>query len=480
MDRLNRKFGQTRPSDGQLMGIFATTVHRARHVFEMHSVLLANSSALTVGAIATAALGFAFWWLAARYFSPHSVGLASAAISIMNLIGLVSESGLGTLLIGESLRRGKNARGLISAALMAAFVSSTLLGIVCLALASKSPFKLGRFLEFPDSGAFFIAGCAITGFTLVLDSALVGLLRSSLQMYRSVAFSALKLALLFAAALAAHVGGQEVWIFLAWVLGMLLSIVFLVLFLFYGGYPAWAAPDFSILKALAPSVLGHHLLNLATQGPGLILPFLVTVVLAADVNAAFYIAWMVLNVVLLIPASLTTTLFTIGSIEPSTIASRLRFSLWLCALTSFFAGAGAFFLSGLILLCFGPSYASLGGPVLQILGVVVFPVTLKYHYIAIQRLRGHMTVASLLLGAGGILELALAIFGGRLGGLAGFTCGWVAAVYLEALLLIPALIHAAGGVEMRVFRVAVPAHPSQIPLDNDKLPNPRRGALPNW
>jgi mannan endo-1,4-beta-mannosidase len=424
------------------MSIVATLAPRAHRAFQMQAVLLANSGALAAGAFITAALGFAFWWLAARYFSPHAVGLASAAISIMNLIGLIGEFGLSTLLIGESLRNRSETPGLISAALIAALLSSTVFGVIFLVIGSASPLDLGGFLEFSDTGALFIAGCAITGFTLVLDSAFVGLLRSSVPMYRNVAFSVLKLALLVAAAFAAHASGQEVLIFLAWVAGKLLSVLLLVAVLVSRRQPVWCPPGFASLRPRVPRVLSHHLLNIATQAPGLILPFLVTVIFAPEINAAFYAAWMILSVALLVPASLTTMLFTIGVAEPETIAGRLKFSLWLCAIAGIFVIAGFLLLSRPILGLFGASYAAIGAPVLQILGVSFFAVTLKCHYIAVQRLSGRMAQASLLLGIGGCVEVVFAALGGHLGGLTGFTWGWVAAVYLQALLVVPSILRA--------------------------------------
>ena len=45
--------------------------------------------------------GFVYWWVAARWFTPAAVGLASADISLITLLSLVAEIGLGTLLLGE-------------------------------------------------------------------------------------------------------------------------------------------------------------------------------------------------------------------------------------------------------------------------------------------------------------------------------------------------------------------------------------------
>jgi O-antigen/teichoic acid export membrane protein len=423
------------------MKVPTTTAQRLRHVIKSNLALLLNSSAQALTAFLNAVFGFIFWWVAARYFPAHSVGLASAAISMMNLITLVGELGLGTLLIGHSLGHGTRAPGLISAALFAASVSGLLAGAGFLGLSWMSALKLGSFFELDYSG-LFITGCTVTCFSQVLDSAFVGLLRSAVPMYRNVTFAALKLVFLFAAALATPGDERETIIFLTWVLGQLASILLFAFVLRYRDRSVWRRPEFRLLRPLMKTVLSHHLLNLFTQGPTLLLPFIVTVVFTAQVNAAFYASWMILSAALLVPSALTTTLFTIGSVEPETIADRLKFSLLVCATASIAASAGCLLLAGPVLGQFGPSYAAVGGPVLQILGLAAPAITIKYHYIAVQRLRGRMAFASLLLGAGGIVELAFAMMGSQIGQINGFTSGWVAAAYVEAVFIVPTILRA--------------------------------------
>lgn len=460
------------------MSVLAKTI---RHVLG-EWLLLSNSAALVIGAAFTAALGFLFWWFAARNFPPHAVGLAAAAISLMNLIGLIGEIGLGTLLMGESLRRAREAPGLISAALLAALASSILFGAACIVLADLSSLKLGSFAGSFGYGVLFVAGCAIAGFVLTIDCALVGLLRSSVQMHRKMIFSVLKLGLLPVLAFATVLGPGEVTIFLAWVLGNLLSVLLLALFPICRSHAMWSAPDFAALRRQAPDALGHHLLNLGAEGPGLILPFLVTVVFAADINAAFYAAWMIFSVVLLVPAALTTMLFTMGSVQPAAIASRMKFSLRLCALTALAAGVGFVFLSNWILSWFGASYASIGGPMLEIFGLGAFAVALKFHYIAIQRLRGRMLLAAVVVGAGGVAELALATLGAHLGGLSGFTWGWLCAAWLQAVFVAPSVLRAARSdnhaldIRDTASRAAgpIPFEPLRYPARGRRVPLERR------
>ena len=67
-----------------------------------HADLLTNAGSLFGSSVVTAALGFAFWWLAARTVPIAEVGAASAAVSAMTFLGTAGMFGLGTLLIGAA------------------------------------------------------------------------------------------------------------------------------------------------------------------------------------------------------------------------------------------------------------------------------------------------------------------------------------------------------------------------------------------
>jgi hypothetical protein len=64
-------------------------------------LLFTNTGSLVIATGLTSVVGFAYWWAAARLFTPEMVGLASALISAMTLIGTISVLGFRTLLTGE-------------------------------------------------------------------------------------------------------------------------------------------------------------------------------------------------------------------------------------------------------------------------------------------------------------------------------------------------------------------------------------------
>ena len=56
-------------------------VERVRGALQTSATLLVNSGALAIGTVATAVLGFVYWWLAARLFPPEAIGKAPTAQS---------------------------------------------------------------------------------------------------------------------------------------------------------------------------------------------------------------------------------------------------------------------------------------------------------------------------------------------------------------------------------------------------------------
>ena len=407
-----------------------------------HKAMIVNASALAGGTLITAVLGFVYWWLAARSFAPAAVGFAAAAISMMNLLGHVGEFGLGPLLIGRIPKDRDQVAAMISTALAVVLVACITVALGYIALDRALHVGLGSIIATPSTSAMFVVAVAVTGFTLVLDQAFVGLLRSEVQMWRNVVFSVCKLGLLFSLAWAYGTGANESGIFATWLVGQIFSLACLAAVLVSSKRLVWNAPKLSMMRPLMGEVMSHHFLNVVLQAPSLAMPFVVTVVLSPQTNAAFFAAWSLVNVVLLVPASISTVLYSTGAREPELLASRLRLSMGLSMLLGAGAGLGLLFFSPFVLGLFSPAYPAIAGDSLRMLGFGTLGVVVKYHYVALQRLGGTMTRAAVLLTLGGAVELVASAVGGRIGGLTGFTEGWLAAVLVEALVLAPSVMTA--------------------------------------
>lgn len=406
-----------------------------------HLTLLLNAGSMLGSTLSTAGLGFVYWWVAARALPAEAVGLASAAIATMGFLALAGDLGLGTLLIGQMAHHRARIAGLLSAALLVATLGSALLALLYLLAASHWPALATGYVNGAGEAVLFVVGVALTGLVLVLDQALLGLLRGGWQLARNSSFACAKLALLM---LAVSYGADSAMaIFATWTGGNLLSLLLLWALLQRSGGSPWQRPELALLGRLSGPILSHHSLNVLTQAPNLLMPVLVTHLLSARVNAAFYAAWLLIGVAYLVPASLSTALFAVAANDGRELARRLRFSLMLSMAAAIVAIMLTGLLGDLALRVFQPTYAELAHECLLLLALAMPAVAIKQHYIALKRIRAEMTQALPLLALGALAELGAAALGGRLHGLSGVAAGWLLASSAQAVLMGFALWRAA-------------------------------------
>jgi O-antigen/teichoic acid export membrane protein len=398
--------------------------------------MLFNAGSLVATFIVKSGLGFAYWWVAARQFSPAAVGFASAAVSAMTLLGTLCMLGLGTLLIREFPRQPGQEAALLSAALLVVGAVSGCIGLLFAFGMPSLSADLNPLKASAQSVALYAVGVSLATVTLVLDQALIGLLRGDLQLWRNILFAGAKLAALAATGLwLSQRGGLA--IYATWALGDAFSLAALAGFAVLK--VKWTVrnffPQWSLMRKLGPSAIQHHLLNLLLIGPNLALPLLVTVLISAKMNAWFYIAFLLADVVYVIPQALVTALYAVSSAQPYVLARKARLTLGLALITTVFANGILLFGARQLLGLFGPGYAEQGIWSLRILGLGAIPFLIKDHYIAICRVKDRIAKALLPLASGALLELGLSALGARLGGVSGLSLCWLIAVCIEALLM---------------------------------------------
>jgi O-antigen/teichoic acid export membrane protein len=400
-----------------------------------------------------------YWWFAARRFSPEAVGYASATISAMTLLGTFSLLGLNTLLIGELSRRRGEEASLIGAALLVVGGVGVGLGGV---YAVVGPYVLvgvqgwdavgGDSVARVANGALFVVGVGLTAMTLVLDQALIGLLRGELQLWRNGLFAMVKLVALLAvsswlthAALGMLSDAAGVGIFTTWVIGTGVSLAAL------GGYAqvkrGWRRiielPQWGLLRRLGTAALMHHALNVTLQAPSLILPMLVTVLLSVKVNGWFYVAWNLSSVANTISVALATTLYAVGVGRPEALGRKLRVTVGLAFLACVLTNGVLLLATKQVLGVFGHGYAQEASWSLRVLALESFPFIIKNHYIALARIRGEVGRTTLVMIATGICELVGSGVGAHVGGLNGLSLGWLTVMCVEAMLMGPTVYRAA-------------------------------------
>jgi len=423
---------------------------------QRHRALLANAGSMIGATVATSLLGVAFWFVAAQHFSQAAVGVAGAAVSAMLLIGFVGSFGLGTLLMGELPRREGAERPLLNAALLTAAAAGLALGLLFALLAPIVASNLSPLNQTALAALAFALATALTALAYVLDQSLIGMLRGGLQLSRNVVFAAVKLGgLLVIAGLVTDPGAA--WIYSSWGAGIAISL--LVLVRFYLVRPAGESlrPDFASLRGMRRAAASHAVVNLALETADLAMPIIVVSILTPADNAGFYIAWLIVGFLVMVPLSLSSVAYAIDSgetvaevtdpvegvvhaIEPGRDkGGEGRFRFTLAASLAFGIAATIVLIPAaeLVLEIFGSGYAETATTALRIMTLGVFPLIIKTHYVAIHRARRTLRRALPLAWAGTVLELGGGALGAALGGIDGVAWGWLAGLMIEALVMAP-------------------------------------------
>jgi O-antigen/teichoic acid export membrane protein len=407
---------------------------------KVNSAIFVNAGSLVGAWGITSVLGFVYWWLAARKFLPQEVGIGSAAISTMTLLGTICLMGLGTLLITELPRQPEQSGGLISTALIVVSMVGGSAGLLFAVIAPSLSASFQPLRENIITVVLFAVGVSLTSVTLILDQAMIALLLGGVQMWRNTLFAVGKLALLFLIGYwPLHTGGMG--IYGAWVAGNFLSLLGFANCIkmkkrwqYRDCFPQW-----SLLRKLGIAALQHHLLNLTLSVPTLVLPVIVTVLLSAKANAWFYVSWMIASIVFMVPGALTMVLHAMNTAQQEALQRRARVTLSLSFVISLLAISIVILGAKPVLSLFGSSYAQEAAWTLQILTLGVIPLVIKNHYISICRIHDRLTQALVGMAPGGLLELGAAVLGAYLGGLIGLSVAWVLAMFVESIPMFPTL-----------------------------------------
>ena len=403
--------------------------------------VLKNAGSLLATTGVTAAMGFAFWTVAARLFSQRMVGYGSATISAVTLLGTIGMFGLGTVLIGELPRRTRRG-SLVTAALLASGLGSLALGLGFAAVASSLNSRFTLIAGSPVRALLVAFSVVLTAVGLVFDQATIGVFRGEVQLFRNFVLSLTKLLLLPVTAIVLH-DQFGAGITVSYAAGMALSLATAAIQLRRTGTNVLHRPDWGVLRGLGRTALAHNWLNLAIVVPYSLIPVLVTIVISPSANAAFYVAWMLTGFVYLIPQHLSTVLFAVASADPQVIARKLRFTLGISVLLGLPASIALALGARLALSIFGASYVRVATFPLELFALGYLPAIPKLHYIAVCRAIGKVSRAAAVLTAFSVIEIAAAVLGGVLHGLVGLAVALLVVGIVEGIATTPAVLKAA-------------------------------------
>jgi O-antigen/teichoic acid export membrane protein len=392
--------------------------------------------------VLTAGVGFLFWVVAARQFDVASVGFTSAAISAMSLLGAVSTVGMGTLLIREMPMNPGSEHRMLSAALVLSGGIGMVLGAAFVVLAPLLSHEFAPLTADPSIWLSVIVGSGLTAAGLNIDQALVGLLRSELQLLRNIVAACGRLFLLVAAVLLGWQAGNAAMLG-SWSLALVLSLASLAVLaaqrrqLGSAFPPAWG-----ILDLHRGAALRHHVFNLSIQVPGWIMPLITLTMLSAATSARFYLPWLLVGLASFVPVALTWSLYASSSRDLSSLPRNGRITLALSLAAAVVSVVVLWVLGVQILSPLGAAYAEAAAGPLPVLALTLIPSAIKAHFVTIHRVRGMLNFATVVVGAAGALEVVAAAIGAHFGGLIGLSIGLLVAMVIEAAVMMPSVYEA--------------------------------------
>jgi len=172
----------------------------------------------------------------------------------------------------------------------------------------------------------------------------------------------------------------------------------------YRPFPAFRR---DLLGRLLPYSFANYLANLLSGAPGFVYPLMVLNVLGAEKNAYFYITWMMVTVLSVIPGGMAQSLLAEGSHDQGRLAANGRRALAFALLLSLPAVAAMFLLGGWFLHFFGPGYAEHGTGVMRCLALAVLPQCVNVLFITVNQVQKRVCFIIAQTGALSVLSLGL-------------------------------------------------------------------------
>lgn len=384
-----------------------------------------SSLGLITAKVASLALGFVFWFMAARRFPPATVGLAAAVVSAMMFCVQLALVGVNAAFISVFPAQRRQPVALLNTSLSVVGGTATLMAGMFLVAGSLLLSELGVVASTPAFAALFVGLTVLGTIGVLLDHVSMAFGRGDQALTRNVLFGVIALCpmpLLGSGASAAHLVSL-------WAAGGLAALLLGMAQLAKStnGYRFAPRAEASLARRLVRIGLPNYALTLTERVPQLLLPVLVTELLSPEANAYWYAAWMMAWVAYIVPMSVGTALFAEIAHRPHAAAEAIRRAIR----SSFLFGlpaAGALAIGaplGLSLL--GSDYAVTGATPLRILLVGILPVTFIQAYFAICRARASLNEAIITGAIAAVLGVVGTALAGNTSGLVGMALAWVGA-----------------------------------------------------
>ena len=326
--------------------------------------LYRGSLILITNTVATAAIGFVFWSLAAHRYPASAIGVFSSVTSGAGLLAVIAALGLPNVIV-RHIASVQNGRELMIVAVTAVATVGT---VLCLVIVLVLGPHLPASLSLNQRGGMVLLLTVLVIFTAIgtiFDVGLIATRSSHDVLIKNLAGSIARVV-----ALLLLVSFPSSGMLIAYSLGLVLTVVLGGAFLhrqIKGKRARFGA--FRVLRSYLSITSGNYVATIMGTLPTSIVPLQVLVVLGAAETGRFAVAFLIGGFLNVIPATVAQVLFAEASRERASLWRQLRkailgvYALLLPAIVIVIAAAP------FILRLFGAAYAAAATGCLRILAL---------------------------------------------------------------------------------------------------------------
>lgn len=387
----------------------------------LNDPLYKNSLFLMLSSVSIAGSGFFFWLVAARFYSTENVGLASAIISAMFLLSMLSLLGFDVALV-RFIPKREDKNELINSCLTISFIFSLILAMIFVAGINIWSPSLIIIRENKISVLLFLIFTgAISLTSLQKGGIFVGFRRTEYSFIQTIATLGRLIALPFLVAFGSF------GVFISFGIGP--SFVSILGFFLISKVHSVYKPIPGIKKEVVNDIfhfsLGNYFAQILEFLPASILPIMVINILGAESSAYFYIAWAISGLLLAIPKFTSVSLLAEGSYNREELIRDTKRAAKFIFLLLGVAIIGIFLFGKYLLWIFGEEYARYSFEVLSILVLGSIPFAFNALYATIKRVENEVKPVILVYGSVAAITIVGSYFLMQTMGLVGIGYAWV-------------------------------------------------------
>jgi O-antigen/teichoic acid export membrane protein len=336
-----------------------------------------NSLYIMFSSIFGAGFGFIFWIFAAKFYSTENVGVATALISSMGFLVLLSKAGLDFSIIRFFSAGERNK--VFNTSLIVTTLLAILFGLIYI-------FGIDIFspelylLKSPLNAALFIIILVINSITTLTGISFISDRKGKYHCLQSIITGS---RLLF---LIPFINFKAIGIYSAVGISFFFSLLVSIYLITKSGIKLGYVIDKNYLKNSFEFSAGNYLVSLFMLGPTMILPVLILNILGAENAAYYFIAYSISSLLFMIPNSISLSLFVEGSHGEEMKKTVLK-SLFLIYSLLIPSIAILCLFGGNILKIVSIEYAEKGLELLQLLAISYIFLGISQTYFSIKRIQ---------------------------------------------------------------------------------------------